>query len=50
MGLLVSLYPTKLRIDPRGCLSRFHALKGNISCLVLPISIGYDDRWGMMLV
>jgi hypothetical protein len=19
-------------------------------CLVLPITIGYDDRWGMMLV
>ena len=36
--------------DPRGCLSRFHALKPNISCLLLPISIGYDDRWGMMLV
>jgi hypothetical protein len=40
----------ELRIDPRGCFSRFDALKFNIFSLVLPISIGYDDRWGMMLV
>jgi hypothetical protein len=26
------------------------AHKPNISCLLLPITIGYDDRWGMMLV
>jgi hypothetical protein len=36
--------------DPRGCFSSSHALKPNISCLLLPISIGYDDRWGMMLI
>jgi hypothetical protein len=36
--------------DPRGCFSRSHALKPNISYLLLPISIGYDDRWGMILV
>jgi hypothetical protein len=40
----------ELRSDPRGCFSRFHALKPNISCLVLLITIGYDDRWGIMLV
>jgi hypothetical protein len=39
-----------LRIDPRGCFSRFHALKLNISCLLLPITIGYDACWGIMLV
>jgi hypothetical protein len=36
--------------DPRGCFSRFHALKSNISCLLLAITIGYDDRWGITLV
>jgi hypothetical protein len=35
--------------DPRGCFSRFHALKFNMFSLVLPISIGYDDCSGMML-
>jgi hypothetical protein len=27
-----------------------YALKDNISCFVLPITIGYDDCWGITLV